>query len=399
MKSAAHTAARKSGTLIFCIYAGFAVSNYLTVLVTGRYTGDFIGVPAGLSGTVLFLNFIYTLAPLIVLYSMYRRYAHRTTRRGITVPVRALQAYLIIALPFSILVSLRYGVGNMTGDGTYSVPMALRLVIVFVNRLDPYFGTYLYSVIMPPKNKLKYLFMLLLIVLSLTRASLNAFVLIAMVNILIYNRGNYLRFLKKRLFLLLLVTVLAPLAVSKLYDFRESLRGTGFSTANFSPVTLIFGKLAGRLSSYTNSALLLERRDSIIPLVKENITFFEFPLEASPFPRSFNIFRYAHVLVGKTGNVFFSPGTSGIMTIGFYHSPLTLCINLITVWALLSLAFKLSTILRYPKITELWFLFLCAPVVEGGAFLKYVQAPIVFFSVFLVINFLYRWNKIYGKRV
>jgi hypothetical protein len=370
----------------------------LTVLVTGRYTGDFIGVPPRISGAVLFLNFLYTLAPLIVLYLMYRHYARRTTQRGITVPVRALQAYLIIALLFSILVSLRYGVGNMTSDGTYSVPMALRLIIVFTNRLDPYFGTYLYSVIVPPKNKLKYLFMLLLIVLSLTRASLNAFVLIAMVNILIYNRGNYLKFIKKRIFLLLLVMALAPLAVSRLYDFRENLRGSSFSTANFSPATLIFGKLIGRLSSYTNSALLLERKDTIISRVRENITLFEFPLEASPFPRPFSIFRYAHVLVGRTGNVFLSPGTSGIMTIGFYHSPLTLCINLITVWALLSLAFKLSKILRYPKITELWFLFLCAPVVEGGGFLKYVQAPLVFFSVFLVINFLRRWNKVSGKR-
>jgi hypothetical protein len=398
MKSAAYTAARKSGTLIFCIYAGFVVSNYLTVLLTGRYTGDFIGVPPQLSGAVLFLNFLYTLAPLTVLYLMYRHYARRITRRKITVPVRVLQTYLLIALPFSILVSLRYGVGNMTSDGTYSVPMALRLIIIFINRLDPYFGTYLYSVIVPPRNKLKYLFMLMLIVLSLTRASLNAFVLIVMVNILIYNRGNYLKFIKKRIFLLLLVIVLAPLAVSRLYDFRESLRGSSSSTANFSPETLIFGKLIGRLSSYTNSALLLDRKDTIIPRVKENITFFEFPLEASPFPRPFSIFRYAHVLVGRTGNVFFSPGTSGIMTIGFYHSPLTLCINLITVWALLSLAFKLSTILRYPKITELWFLFLCAPVVEGGGFLRYVQSPIIFFSVFLVINFLDRWNNIYGKR-
>jgi hypothetical protein len=371
------------------------VSNYLTVLITGRYTGDFIGVPPELSGIGLLLNFIYTLTPLVILFSLYKHYAQQKTRYKISIPIRALGIYLLISLPFDILVSVLYGVGKSGSDGTYNVPMALRLIIIFANRLDPYFGTYLYSVITPRRNKLKYLFMILLIILSLTRASLNALMAILLVNIMVQYQGGFLKFIKKRLILVIIGILLLPGVAVKLYQLRSELRGSSSGVAGLSVTGLIFGTVIGRLSSYTNSAILIERKSSYIPIVKNNITLFQFPWESLPLPRSFEKMGYGHVLVTKPGNTFFSPGTSGVMTIGYYHSGLALLVNIITVFTLLSLTFKLCSLFHYTKIRELFFLFLCGPIVEGAAlgFTKYIQSIIMYSAIFLLINFLSKWNK------
>jgi hypothetical protein len=399
MKHIRNSAIYQAGKLIFIIYFGIILANYIIVLVTGRYTGNFIRASVKLSDIELFLNFLYTLSPIFVLYLIYKYYTQKSKKYKVSISIRALSVYLIIALPFSILVSLLYGVGRLGSGGEYLAPSWLRLIIIFINRLEPGFGVFLYSLLAPPKNKLKYFYLFLLIVLYLTRTSIAMVFTVFMVLILMHHKDRIFRSPKKLIPLLIIGIILLPPVVYNLYELRSKLRNDTY-IKGLSITDIVFGRLMGRLSTYSSSALLLEGKDKFIPLVRENITFYEFPLAALPLPRPSGTFQYGHVLIGAPEKWFYSIGFSGVMTVGFYHSILTLFINIVTFFIIIYISFQLSSLFPYNKMKELFLLYLCLGATEGTSWAMFrdcVQSPVMYCLFFLIVNFLTKWNKSSGR--
>jgi hypothetical protein len=282
----------------------------------------------------------------------------------------------------------------MGTGGEYHAPLWLRFIIIFTNRLEPGFGALLYSLLAPQKNKLKYLFLLLLIVLYLTRTSIGMVFTVFMVIILMHHKDRIFKSPKKLIPVLIIGMALLPSVTYNLYELRSKLRNDAF-IEGLSITDIVFGRLMGRLSSYSSSALLLEGKDKFIPLVRENITFYEFLWAALPIQRPSGTFQYGHVLIGTSEKWFYSPGFSGVMTIGFYHSILTLFINIVTFFILIYISFRLSLLFPYDKIKELFLLYLCLGVTEGNSgaiFRDCIQSPVMYCFFFLIVNFLTKWN-------
>jgi hypothetical protein len=397
MKNANTIVARKAGFLIFLVYSGLILINYIFVLRNNSYTGDYLsGVPR-LSDSWLFLNFLYSLAPLFILFLIYRYYSRRTKRNHITVNRKVLASYLLISLPVLITASILYGDGRSGQGGVSYVPLWLKPLTVLFNRLDPMFGTFLYAVISPKKDKLKYPLLILLVVLIFSRGSMGVLFVLILLYILLTFNGNIINFIAKRILLVLMILLFAGFFGAKLYTIRSEIRGGPVpSAARLKGIELIVGKIMGRLSSYSNSAMLLERKGVFVSIIRNNIGFFEFPREALPLPRSSSEFHYGHVLVQQAGNAYFSPGIPGVIIIGYYHSILTMLINIITLFTFFILAFNLSFFFRYEKMAELFFLFLCVSTVEGaaGSFGRFIQYVCLYLLFFLTTNFFTKYTRI-----
>jgi hypothetical protein len=404
MKHSTSRAGISPEALILLIYSGITLVNYITVLTTGFYTGDFLWGRPKLSGIELFLNFLYTVLPLVSAFVLYKIYVYKvykylSQQGSVPLPMGALGIYLFAAYLFSIFVSVRYSVGLFGGDGTYNTPAWLRPFIVFTNRLSPSLGMYIYCLSAPEKNKLKYLFMAFMVILGIARASLSPLFQVLMVYILMKYDGNLFRYIKKRIPLLALLLVLVSFFGYDIYNFRERLRSgstDGYTaTVAASPIRLIFGRIFGRLSSYSASALLLENRRKYEPLTEKKITWYEFPLEVIPIPRSNREFRYGHILVGKTGNSFRSPGASGVLTIGYYHSVHAFFANIATMIILMTVAFRLSLLFGNKNIQVVFFLLVCGSLVEGNAWAlgNAVQYTVMYLLFFLTVDFFSRWIR------
>jgi hypothetical protein len=404
MKYSAVRVTTSPEALVLLIYSGIALTNYITVLLTGFYTGDFLWGRQKLSAIELFLNFLYTLLPLLSAFILYKIYVYKiygylSQKDSVPLSLGALGIYLFIAYFFSIFVSVRYNVGLFGSDGTYNVPAWLRLFIIFTNRLSPSLGMYLYCLSAPKKNKLKYLFMAFAVILGITRASLSPLFQVLMVFILMKYDGNFFQYVKRAAPLLALLLVLLSFFSYDLFQFREKLRSGGTdtytATVAASPMRLIFGRILGRLSSYSASAWLLEKRLKYEPLAEKKIAWYQFPLEAIPIPRSNREFRYGHILVGKPGNSFKSPGASGALTIGYYHSVHAFFVNIVTMTVLTAVTFHLSLLFRNKNIRVIFFLLICGGLVEGSAWIlaNAVQYTVMYIFFFLVVNSFARWIR------
>jgi hypothetical protein len=213
-----------------------------------------------------------------------------------------------------------YGDGRFGQDGGVSyVPLWLKPFIVLFNRLDPLFGTFLYAVISPKRDKLKHLLLLLLVVLMFSRATMGIMFALILLYVLLTFNGNIITFLRKRILLALAVLLFAGFFGVQLYAIRSRIRGDDpiSSAVRVKGIDLVVGKVMGRLSSYSNSAMILERKDTAVHLIRSNIGLFEFVREALLLPRPSSEFTYGHVLVQRSGNTYFSPGTPGVIILIF----------------------------------------------------------------------------------
>jgi hypothetical protein len=350
-----------------------------------------------LSDLGLFLNFLYSLAPFFILFLIYKRCSKITGRRHIIINRKALAVYLLISLPVLIAASILYGDGRSAQGGVSYVPLWLKPFTILFNRLDSMFGTFLYAVISPKKDKLKHLLLILLVVLIFSRGSLGILFALILLYILLTFNGNIINFIVKRILLVLIVLLFAGFFGAQLYTIRSEIRGGPVpSAARLKGVELVVGKIMGRLSSYSNSAMLLERKNTAVPIIRNNIGLLEFPREALPLPRSSSEFTYGHVLIQRSGNAYFSPGTPGVIIIGYYHSITAMFINLIALFVFVILVFNLSFFFRGEKIKELFFLFLCLSTQEGsaGSFGRFIQYVCLYMLFFLIINFFTKYTRV-----
>jgi hypothetical protein len=391
--------ARKAGTIIFFIYVCFITMNYFYVLLQGTYACDFLSLKPKLSHGELFINFIFTIIPLLVLFHIYRHNNIKTNKHLVKIPIRLFRIFLLFLLPFDILTAFIYGVGKL-GAENYQAPFAFKIIIVLANRFDAYFGTYLYTIVAPKRDKLKILLILLLIVLSLVRASLGVFVALLILYILTHYNGDLIRFIKKRFVLIIIGLIFLPMATFQLYELRSQLRGSSSIVKDLSVIELVFGKLIGRLSSYSNSAVIMERKDKITQITRDKFTPFQLPVESLPLPLfSFSESQYGHIIQETGGKyaplTFLSTGTQGSILIGFYQSPVAFIINIMTLLFFICTIFYLASLLHYHKVSELVFMLLCPIVMGGGGkiFMGLMLYQAAYILLFLFLSFISKYNK------
>ena len=91
--------------------------------------------------------------------------------------------------------------------------------------------------------------------------------------------------IRRHVFVIVIILIVSPILIAGLYSIREQLRQNKTKIELKSEPEkvdnnkLIFGKLVGRLSSYTNSAIIMERKGKILDLTR-NFSLLQYPKEA-----------------------------------------------------------------------------------------------------------------------
>jgi hypothetical protein len=293
IKSNGKNTSKKALVFILFLYFLPTVVSYLYVLNTGYYNGDLRDTRSHLSDSELFLNFVTYIVSVLVLFGIFKFCKTLRVTYRIDVPLIEFRLFIFFILIFDILVTIFYGVGKM-GQPVYKAPIYIKVLVVVFDRFHPLLGVVLYVITShnEKNNSFNYFFMfLLLIALNFLRFSLGILFLI-FVFILIYNVGKIGQIIKKHwvLFLFFLgLMVFLPQVVSVLFSYRNSLR-SGIAISDVTKVKneqivwqeIIFKRLFGRMSNYSNSAFILEKSDSL-DRITNSLTDFAYPKECLKF--------------------------------------------------------------------------------------------------------------------
>ena len=391
----------------------FNIISYFYVLITGKYNGDFLDIKTRLTDTLLFYNLLLTIIPFLVLYAIYKHYKQFDNKYKVTIQANNFGLFLFFVIVFQIIVTQLYGVGKL-GQEYYTAPNFIKLIIQIFNRFNVVFGISIYSVIVGKKNKFQYVLWLLVISLSILRASISIFVIICFIIILI-NQETIFKFIKNHLLLILILIFVAPVLVGTIYNVRNQLRENKnkieINIENEKKNTyteIIFGRLVGRLSSFTNSAIIQEREGKI-----KELTYyfqpFQYPEEAiSAVYGKFmnqNEIAYKNLLLESSGfhiRTYTSMnGTQGVLLISHYQSNTIFLINLFTILLIIILSFEFISLLHYEKIKEVVFLFFCFTVFSGGAveYMQMLMVIMLYTGLFLFLNSLNTSNLEVNKKI
>jgi len=324
----------------------------------------------------------------------------KKTTSCVSIPVRFLKIFLLCIIIFHILVTLVWGVGIM-GHPVYQAPSYIRGLIQVALRIDIIFGIYL-VVLLSKKKFFNIVLIVGFITISLLRFSLGFLAVFGFL-FLVINFKKIQNFFKKKrtlvFVLLIIVPILVPSGVRIIFDIRDEMRGAvKNSRINFSAEEIFFGLLVGRLSSFSNSAIILERRDSMSRIVN-NFPWYRYPQEAltvfyggligtAPYT------TYQRIMHDNDGfyTTIFSRmiGAQGVLLLGLYQSLVVLIVNLMTLLIIVTSAFRLGKYLNCPYVCELLFVTFSFNMMSGIPFeyLKNLLIVAIYIVIFLIINLL-----------
>jgi hypothetical protein len=319
-------------------------------------------------------------------------------KKRISIPVAGFRLFLIFLLFFELLVTVLYGVGFMGRQRFPVPPGGLRFLIQVLNRFNYVMGVFIFIIVNDKSgNKFNIFLLILVILISILRASLGILVFIVFFSFLLYKK-RILRYFRKYFFLLLIILLLLPQIVYRLYGLRDILRNTSTLTSMITPTDIIFGRLIGRLSSFSNSAYILENKRDMTTIISR-FSLFQYPKET--LDAFYNVEKkdkqsYRHIMLDSIGRYYSIVGfslmtsTQGVLLLSSFYSPLVFLINLVTVILIVNITFLLVSKLQNDKIMDMLFLYLCFPVLSGTAsgYLSVFVYLLMYVILFLIFNFL-----------
>ena len=238
------------------LFIAFNVVSLIYSLVTGEYNGDFYGVPVRMSTAELFGMFVLTTLPFLVLARMGRRFDRSRPLLAIGTAMGFLRMFVPLTLALQAFVTWRYGVGIIGGD-PYEVGGPMKLLVLFLNRFQPFYLGALLIVMLPRGSwKLEWTTIALMIVVGLLRAGIGVFLYLVIIFVLKYF-NDVVAFVRRHKLATLAVVAAAPFLIASLYQWRNTLRETEFSEEK-TIAAIAAGLFTGRMSSLTNTAVVYE---------------------------------------------------------------------------------------------------------------------------------------------
>jgi len=381
----------KAARLCLWMFISFVLISFLYTIITKTYNGDFYGVPVRISVVLLIANLIFSIFPFIFSWQIYLYYKKKKTSKYISVPENIWGIFMLIIILWNIFITLTYGVGIM-GKPIYNAPSGIRLIIQILNRIDYLYGSLLYILIIDKKNKTQILFILLMILLAYLRAGLGIFLYLGLVYIVKYY-DEIIYFIKRRTILVVCLIVVFPVTVSYLYSLRASLRSN--QVINNINNKIITGVLIGRLSSFSNSAMVLQEKRYFINNVNYlNNFYYEkqamsviFGVELIPKNRPEYLLR--NVFGGDIENSSFMVGIPGNFYIAGFKSTVILIVNILFTMLMIISVFFFMSYLKVTFAAEFALILLLYPLTSGvsNEFSKLAFSLFVFFIILVVIRF------------
>jgi hypothetical protein len=380
----------KASKHIYLFFILAAVSSFLYSIFTGKLNGDFLGVEVKLDFWILLLNLLFTILPFWLLWKVYLYFKKNIPINRITIPANFLGFFLVFIIVWNVIVTILYGVGVM-GAPPYDAPPSIKPLIQIMNRFNYFYGVFIYVLLVSKKNKVQFLLVFMLLLLAYLRAGLGVFLYLGMLMYIKY----FLEFnsiFKKYKIVVLACFFAFPLIFSQLYELRNKLRNQADSEVSSD---LIFGVLAGRLSSFSDAALILQEAPYFV-LSSQQLDPFYFQKQALGGVLSMNfmpevrpetmLFKFYNEK--SDDNVTYMAGTQGNLYISLFHSIPTFIFNFITIVLYVFITFYLFRLLRFNFSTELAFLLLLYVIMSGvsNEFAFLVFSVFVYLVLFLFVN-------------
>jgi hypothetical protein len=372
----------------FFLFTSFV--SFLYAAINGRLNGDFLGKEVTLPFWLLFLNFLFTIIPFFVLWKFYLHFKNKKTKSKLKIPLTALAVFLIFLMLLNILFTVFFGVGIMAAPN-YEAPGYIKPFIQICNRFNYTYGSFIYIISVSKKNRTQVILILLLILLSYLRAGLGIFLYLGMLLYIKYFIEVNL-FIRKRLLVLIFISLTFPFFVTFLYDIRDTLRSNKSEEVVADP---ILGSLFGRLSSFSDAAFILQEAPYFL-IKSQELDPFYFQKQAlggvisqdfMPEQRPEKIlfwFYYENLDV----NVAYMAGTQGNLYMSFMKSPSIFLLNIFTILIYIYATLFLFSKLSFHNSIELGFMLLLYVVMSGVsneyAFLLF--SIFVYFVLFSIFN-------------
>ena len=366
-----------------------AIISFLYVIIKGRFNGDFLGVAVTLPFWILLINLLFCIAPFWATFKIYEYFKRKPVGKTITISITFYTWFLIFIMVWNAVVTIIYGVGIL-GAPPYEAPGTIKVVIQIMNRFNYMYGVFIYILLVPKKDRTQILMIILLLGLAYLRAGLGVIMYLGMIYYLKYF-VEIKAFVKKKMFILIPILLLLPAVITGLYTLRSNLRGQDAEQFSQDPLT---GILAGRLSSFSDSAFILQEAPYFF-LGSQQLDLFYFQKQALVVlsmnflpdvrPETM-LFKFYYEK--SEDNVAYMAGTQGNLYISLMRSYMSLILNVLTIIIYIYITFYLFRKLRFNYANELAFILLLYVLMSGVsneyAFIGF--SVLVFIILFLMVN-------------
>jgi hypothetical protein len=380
----------KSAKHLYLFFVLAAFLSFLYALFKGRLNGDFLGVEVTLPFWLSTVNFIFTILPFFVTWKLYLYFKKKEIKNRVTIPITFFQYFLIFIIIWNIIVTILFGVGVMAAP-PYEAPPLIKPIIQIMNRFNYFYGAFIYILFVPKKNKFQFVLVSMLLLLAYLRAGLGVLLYFGM---LFYIKYFYEvnRFIKKQTILVIILLVFFPMFFSVLYSLRSTLRAQENDVALSDP---ILGILMGRLSSFSDSAFILQEAPLFFISAQELDPFyFQKQALGGVISQDYMPDNRPEVMLFKfyydksEDNVTYMAGTQGNLYLSLFKSPLTFLLNLSTIFFYIIATFYLFRLLRFDYSHELAFMLLLYVLMSGvsNEYAFLIFSIFVYVVLFMVVN-------------
>ncbi|MRX67932.1 hypothetical protein SAMN06265349_105308 [Flavobacterium resistens] len=383
---------QKSVKHLYFFFIITSFTSFLYAVFKGRLNGDFLGVEVVLPFWLLVINLLFTILPFIVTWKIYLYFKKKKINKCITMPVRFFEIFLIFLIIWNVAVTLIYGVGVLAAP-PYEAPPIIKPIIQIMNRFNYFYGAFIYILLVPKKNKFQFLLVILLLVLAYLRAGLGVLLYFGMLFYIKYFVEVNL-FFKKQKIIILILLFFFPIVVNGLYELRSILRGQETEETYSDP---ILGVLMGRLSSFSDSAFIMQEAPVFFISAQElDPLYFQkqalggvLSLDYMPAHRPETmLFKFYYE--NSEDNVAYMAGTQGNLYLSLFKSPLVLVLNILTIFLYIISTFIVFRMLRFEYANELAFMLLLYVLMSGvsNEYAFLIFSIFVYVVLFMVVNFL-----------
>jgi hypothetical protein len=352
------------------IFMGASSISYAYAFFMNKYNGDFAQHDVEIISYLLLINFLVNISPIYFawrLYLKFKRYELAPLFMGWTNLLFCLTLLIII---FNLFITFAFGYA-IAGAEKYSAPLGLNYFIMVLSRFNVFMAS---AIIILNKPKYFYgdiLLSLLLVALAFSRAAFGVFFGLPLIFLIKYHR-EVMKYYKSNKVMFVLGLCLIVVMIGPIYEIRDSLRGFGTESKSIFEVFLI--KLSGRLSSFSNSAIIIQNYPYFsLSLSGLDDYFMQRQILGGLISGSFIPQDYPELILfnlfnaDDNVNAAFMTGVAGILYLSLTKGLGILILNLVTYLAGFYTIFFLASRIKSNYILELTLLSVLGLAMSGNA--------------------------------
>ena len=336
--------------LVLLPYMLAIIGSCLYTIILGVYNGDFIQRDVLFPLPALLVIAVLTIIPYIGIYGLYKRYRSKETENvpdKFKVAIIRNITWLLLLVHIGLLFT---GYGQMGTsieiDGGFFSYIRSAFFKLMVR---PWVIAYL---LISNSRKNLAVTVLLFSIHTILAHSLGGFFILLL--ILLFRQGKKVKSFVKRNFLFVLAILYSvPIVVSSAYNVRAQLRGQG-GMSETSNMDIMVGKLCGRISSFSNSAYILQNSSQNVYDLELIPDFFYFYDTLHywgyrPEFKSTGFYVEEQIKHSKLENSSTMPGVIGVLIMSYVKSPYIFLFNLFLMTFLLIIIFNLTKRIGFPN--------------------------------------------------